>query len=321
MARARAPAPAVADVDPAAVVRRREAPRCVVDPAPAPRVDPRPASVAIRRPADRDRGREPDRAVAGVRGPAAVAVEVGIADDLLGHVLTRHRARVAIGALEAPAVEVVAARQVQDFVVAQRGVVEAIGLAVVDAIAGAALAIDRAAALEDRHHRRIALRGDVDAVVAGPVDDERERRRVDLVGLAVEQALDLQVQRALGQLDLDDVVVDVEEGQARAIVHAQHRGADLQLDARVAVGIEAVAADQRAVDHRLAPAVVAAGLEARVAADVAHAGDAAGRIGQRGAGERDQDQRQQRPSHREGRAGSHIHGVTPARIGRSRRVR
>jgi len=61
--RARAPAPRAADKRPASIVIRRESPRRVIHPSPAPRADPVPISVAIGSPTDLDRARVPHRAV------------------------------------------------------------------------------------------------------------------------------------------------------------------------------------------------------------------------------------------------------------------
>src|SRR5690606_13430122 len=110
VARTWQPAPAAADIHPAARVRRCETPRCVVHPGPAAGRDPAPVAVAVRRPAGGDAAREPDMAVVADMTPAAVVVEVGIADQLAGDVLPRRRAQIAVVAGERPAVEVVGRR-------------------------------------------------------------------------------------------------------------------------------------------------------------------------------------------------------------------
>ncbi|MNX77473.1 hypothetical protein D3C86_1090160 [compost metagenome] len=84
--RAGHPAPAVAEMGPAAIVRRGEAPRRVIDPGPAPRRHPGPVPGAVRRPAGRHRAREPHRAVAGVLLPVAIVVQCGVAGHLARHV-------------------------------------------------------------------------------------------------------------------------------------------------------------------------------------------------------------------------------------------
>ncbi len=74
--RPRHPAPAIADIGPAAVMERREAPGRIVDPRPAPRCNPAPMPIAIRRPIDRNRLRIPDRAITRLLAPATGGVEV-----------------------------------------------------------------------------------------------------------------------------------------------------------------------------------------------------------------------------------------------------
>ncbi len=108
------PAPGVAVVDPAAVVERREAPRRVVDPGPAPRAHPGPVAGGVRRPVGRHRARHPERAVFGRLLPLAVAIEVLGAGHLGRDVARRRRRRDAIlgaVALVVPARERVARRR------------------------------------------------------------------------------------------------------------------------------------------------------------------------------------------------------------------
>ena len=306
MARARAPAPAVADVGPATVVERREAPRVVVDPGPAPRVDPRPVAAAVRRPARRHARRIPDLAVLRHAAPAAVFVEVGIADRVGRDVVARNRARVARVTRVDPAVEIVAARQVQHFVITQRAVVEAIGAAGLHAVARVVLAVDVAATLEHRDHRRLALRVDVDAVAAGTVHDERERRRVDLVALAAGQAEHAQVHHAFGEFELGEVVVEVQQREGAALVETDRRRADVHFGARVAIGVEAVAGDERAVQRDFGPAVVAGRLEADLSAQVTDARDATRRVRQGSARARREAEHEQ---HGHGLPGSRQQGM------------
>ena len=73
---ARHPGPPVAHVHPATVVKRREAPRRVVDPRPAPRLHPGPVAVAVRRPARGHGAWHPHRTVVRRRTPLAVVVQV-----------------------------------------------------------------------------------------------------------------------------------------------------------------------------------------------------------------------------------------------------
>jgi hypothetical protein len=78
---ARHPAPALVDAGPASVVKRREAPRLLVDPVPSPRFDPDPMTIAVGSPIGGHRFRVPDRAVVADRVPAAIGVKLrGTAD-------------------------------------------------------------------------------------------------------------------------------------------------------------------------------------------------------------------------------------------------
>lgn len=210
--------------------------------------------------------------------PGAIVVEVGVTHHVLRHVAQRHRAVEALVAVKAKAVEVVRTRDVVDLVVPQGGIEEADRLAVAHGEIGV-VAIGRAAAVPHRHRGVAALRIDVDTVLARPRDGEGQGRRVDFVHLVLVEPAHAQVQCALGELHLGGAIVEVQQLQAGALVHAQRRAAQLQLGAGVAVGPQAVAADQRPVERGHHPVVLARRREADVAAQVAHACHAAGRVG------------------------------------------
>ncbi len=210
VARPRDPAPAVADVSPAAVVRRRKAPGLIVHPGPAPRFLPDPVTIAVRRPIGVDAAGEPDAAVALHRAPAAVLIEVGVTDHVVAHVSQRRGAIQAQVALRAIAVERVVLRQTEQFVVAQIGVVEAHSVPCAQRKAGV-LAIGRACAFPHYDRGPCGVGIDVDAIATDAVDGERQRRRRDFVGLARSQAADAQTDRALGQLHLRDAIIQVED--------------------------------------------------------------------------------------------------------------
>jgi hypothetical protein len=80
--RSRYPAPDSADDNPAAVVEGSETPGFVLYPGVAPRHDINPMAVAVRSPADDGSVRKPDGAVFGDRTPAAIIVEIFVADDV-----------------------------------------------------------------------------------------------------------------------------------------------------------------------------------------------------------------------------------------------
>ena len=70
------PDPAVTPQHPAAIVKRREAPGCLVHPGPAPAGVPNPAAVLERGPSGADHQRRPHHAELGVALPATVTVQV-----------------------------------------------------------------------------------------------------------------------------------------------------------------------------------------------------------------------------------------------------
>ena len=80
------PAPARADLCPAAVVKGRKAPGRVIDPGPAPGRYPAPVAGAVGRPVDRHGARQPYGAIGRVLIPVAVVVELLVADHFARHV-------------------------------------------------------------------------------------------------------------------------------------------------------------------------------------------------------------------------------------------
>ena len=276
--RAGHPAPGAVEVGPAAVVRHGKAPGGVVDPGPAPGIDPGPVAVVVRRPAGGDTGRRPDAAVGRIGAPAAVGIEILVADDFLRHVASRRRRVGAAIAITRPAVEVVVATHGQRVVVGQAGAVEAIALPRRDRIRSA-VAVDLGLAVLHRHRRRVVVGIDIDAVVAGAADREREVGRVDLEALFRREVAHADLQRALRQLDLGDAVVEIEKRHAAAGAEPDRGAADLHLGARARVGPETVAGRQRPVDHRLHPVGLRRRRKTHRAADVAQARRARWRLG------------------------------------------
>src|SRR4029077_16492321 len=72
------PTPVASCEHPAAVVKRREAPRLGIHPRPAPRRDVHPVADLVRRPSGVNASWYPDGTVIGVRTPVAVFVEIVI---------------------------------------------------------------------------------------------------------------------------------------------------------------------------------------------------------------------------------------------------
>ncbi len=176
------PAPRRAHIGPAAIVERREAPRCIVDPGPAPRGDPGPVAGAIRRPADRHGTRYPYRAVAVFFAPRAVLVQRFIAGHLAADVARGDRSVLTRIACFGPAVE-----RVTVGIVGAAGFRQ-VGSAEADLLTGgqrrrAIVAVGRAVAAPDRYRGGRAIRRDVEPVFTGLLDLEGQVGRIDFHGL------------------------------------------------------------------------------------------------------------------------------------------
>ena len=91
------------------------------------------------------------------------------------------------------------------------------------------------------------------------------------------------VQGPLRELELRDVVVEIQNRDARIGAETRRGRADLQLGVRARVRPHAVAADERAVDLRHGPILFACRREADRSADLTQAGDSSRWIGQRAA--------------------------------------
>src|SRR5665213_2318891 len=154
------PAPASPDMGPAPIVKRRETPRGIVDPAPTPWRHPDPVAGAVWCPIRGHLRWKPHVTVARVRLPLSVVIQVFIADHITRDI---SRDRLFIGparlALLAPAIEIIRGA----------GVCHRIGavVAVQPALAG------------DQRHGLLVTAGDlrlssanVEAGVAGAVDTE-----------------------------------------------------------------------------------------------------------------------------------------------------
>src|SRR6185312_12657119 len=234
----------------------REAPRLVIDPGPAPRIDPGPVAFAIRCPTAADAAGKPDAAVRRLRTPSAVAVEVLVSDHVGRYIARGNGARVTPIAIERPALERIGRGQREEFAVADIGAMKAVGLSRGDDIRRV-LAVDLAGALAHRDGRRAILWIDVDAITTRPRQREREIRRVDLDDIARRQLAHAHVERPLLNLHLRDAVIEVRHRHARLRTEPPRAVVDADFRARIAVGPNAIAGDERAVDLRLHPLVAA----------------------------------------------------------------
>ncbi|MCY1519461.1 hypothetical protein D9M68_542130 [compost metagenome] len=321
--RTRHPAPARAHIGPAPVVRRGEAPWGIVDPGPAPRRDPRPVAGAVGCPAGADGAREPDRPVGGFFLPVAIVVQRRVAGHFARQVARRRRRVFARVTCRGPAVEAVFGNG------AAAGVGQ-VGAGKAHAIAAlqfdrAAVAVDHGAAMPHRHRGGAAVRGHVEPVVPRLARHEGQVGGIDLDGLVLRQRAHAHLQRALRQLDLRGVVIQVQDAGRGSAAHAHGDGAGMQLGAAAGVHPQAVAGGHRPVQAGGGPLVRAGRREAQVAFDRGQRGDAGGRVGLRDrrvshgrvqvglAGRRHLGQCSSR--HRQGRRGSKRSHGEPARAG------
>ena len=218
----RHPGPARANLRPASVVKRRKAPRRVIDPGPAPRGDPAPVAGAVGRPVQRQGARQPDGAIDGVLLPVAVAVELLVANGFARHIAGRERlvfARIAVGGPQVKGVLHGGARCGG----AQVGAGKAALLRAAYRQRHAVAAVNDAAARLRHHPRGVAGRADIEPVIARLGHHERQVGRVDFQALAVQQAAHPQLQRALRQPQLGCAVVQRHQIEAGFFVHPHRR--------------------------------------------------------------------------------------------------
>ncbi len=275
--RARHPAPAAAEVGPAPVVRRREAPRRVVDPGPAPRRHPGPVARAVRRPARRHFARKPHGAIAGVLLPVAVVIQRGIAGHV-GRYIARGRRRILSGiAGRGPLVEAVGRRIVARACVGQVGARKPHALPATQ-FDRAGIAIQHGAAMTHRHQRGCAVGRHVDPVVARLARHECQVRRIHLDLLVGRQRPHAQLQRALGQLHLGRAVVKVQDRRGGTAPQPHGRGARVQFRPAARVYPQPVTGRDRPVQAHGRPFVRAGGRKTEAAGHFGHRGDTRGRI-------------------------------------------
>ena len=122
------------------------------------------------------------------------------------------------------------------------------------------LAVGLALSAKYRDGGSVGVGINVKTIVAGLEDREGLIGRVDFVSLAAEKMPDVQVERALIQFDLYDVVTDVGQRKAGLGIHPQGSASEMQFGARFLVGPDAIRGGQRTVHHALDPVVYAAWL-------------------------------------------------------------
>ena len=276
--RRRHPTPHATDNHPASIVERSKTPRLIVNPGPSPRRNPNPVAVAIRSPADDGGAREPHVAVFRHGAPAAVFIEVFVADYIIGNVSRGSGMLFAAVAVVAPLIEVISiALNALNVRIQLIGAAEIAFFARVNRIGGAA-AGDFALALADSDNRGVAGFVHTNAVTPGTQNGQRQIRRVHFKRLVIAQPVHANVQRAFGQAQLRHFVGEIQERKTRVIGKPDHRVPEMQFGAGIIIRPKFVARGHRAVDHRRDPIVSTRGIERNVAARVPHARHAAGRI-------------------------------------------
>ncbi len=270
--RPRHPSPPVAEIRPAPVVRRGEAPRRVVDPGPAPRRHPGPVARAVRRPARRFGTREPHGAVAGVLLPVAVVVQRGVSRHVARHVARRDRFVLAGITRGRPLVKAVGARNVARACIGQvrAGEAHALSTAHFDR---ARVAIKHGGAMPYRNERCRAVRGNVEPVVARFTRHKGQVGCIYLHLLVWRQRAHAQLQRALRQLYLRGVIVEVKYGSGGCATHADCGSPGMKLGTAARVHPEPVARGHRAVQANCRPFVRARRRKAEATCRVRDGGD------------------------------------------------
>jgi hypothetical protein len=269
----RAPAPSSADECPAAIVERRKAPRCVVDPGPTPRTDIVPIAPTVGRPADCDCGGIPDWTILGLLAPGAVIVEVGVAGNVAGDILRRRGAILAQVAISGPAIQAVRRGSGRRVVLDILHTLEFCLLARVKAV-GLSVGGDFALAANHRDARGVAIFGDVNAEGASLFYSERKIWRVDFIEVAFAQLADAEIHGAFREAQLHNVFVKVEERNGSHAANMDGRLANLELNAGIFVAPNFVADCHRAIFCSGAPIPGAARLKGYAAIEKANARDA-----------------------------------------------
>ncbi len=130
-----------------------------------------------------------------------------------------------------------------------------------------------------RDSYRVAVWIDADAIAAGLPYDHRACRCRNLHKIVRVEITHAYIRGALGEPQLQAVVVEVENVEARKRCQANGGRADVKFTAPVAVGPNAIATGQRTIDDGLRPLPGCLGRgEGHCAEDVVEAGDTARRI-------------------------------------------
>jgi hypothetical protein len=219
-----------------------------------------------------------------------MAIEVFVAGHVGRDVARRGDVVLAAIALGAPAVEIVAAGDLER----SRAAGSEHG----------GLARRHSECLYGRHHfglaevdgdaRRTGFRLRADAIASGLPEHHRPGRRCDFDEVVMIDLAHAHVERTARKPQLYAIVVEMEHVEAREWCDARGGRPDVQLAVTVAVGPQAVAAGERAIEHRLHPLIGGVGrCERHRARRVIEPADAAGGVGVSGRRARGERQCQQ----------------------------
>src|ERR1700722_4214133 len=256
---------------------RRVAPGTVVDPSPSPRGDPIPVSFVIWSPAGVDVVGKPYVAVGGIVSPVAVVVEVVISDFVMRQILRRTRVVVPVVAGFGPAIELIGPAELFYIRIQRVGAAEGATLPAMQCVrlsitGGLAFAF---ADCDDGVRFVFAC---VQAIMSRLHRGERKVRCIDFEIVVVVQSTHGDAERTGGQLDLNGIVVQAEEGKSCHRRQANDGGSELDFYPRVAVSPEFIAGRHGTVGHGTNPIFFSRRLEGNRTFHIAEASDPAGGI-------------------------------------------
>ncbi|CAG2155005.1 hypothetical protein LMG19282_04787 [Cupriavidus campinensis] len=127
--------------------------------------------------------------------------------------------------------------------------------------------------------RGAAIGRDIDPIIARFIGHEGEVRRIDFHPLALRQGAHAQLQRALGELDLCGVVVEIEDAGGGGAAQPHRGGAGMHFGPAARIDPEPVAGGHGPVQADGRPLVRAGRREADATGHVSQRGDAGRRIG------------------------------------------
>ena len=233
-------------------MERREAPGRFIDPRPTPRIHPRPMSAMVGSPTHSHGARLPYHPVGRHVGPHTVLIQVFVADHLARNITRRNAAGFPPLAVHAPLVEHVRARRRIDFL--RNGVHSRQTRALPRPYReGRASTGHFGLSAAHRHYGDVVIAIRLDAIVPGAQQRDRHVGSIYFDALVLPQVADENVDRALGQAELRDLVVQVQNRHRRPGIHANRGRPHMQLGLRAGIGPQMVACGQGIVECRRSP--------------------------------------------------------------------